>query len=61
MMRFHGLARFARRTSCVLSMLGVAIGQKFGAKYQDRATLIGGIVLVLIGLRILLEHLGVFG
>ena len=48
-------------TTCVLSMLGVAIGQKFGAKYQDRATLIGGIVLVLIGLRILLEHLGVFG
>ena len=47
-------------TTCVLSMLGVAIGQKFGAKYQDRATLIGGIVLVLIGLRILLEHLGVF-
>ena len=42
------------------TMLGVAIGQKFGAKYQDRATLIGGIVLVLIGLRILLEHLGVF-
>ena len=48
-------------TTCVLSMAGVAIGQKFGAKYEDRATLIGGIVLVLIGLRILLEHLGVFG
>ena len=42
-------------------MAGVAIGHKFGAKYEDRATLIGGIVLVLIGLRILLEHLGVFG
>ena len=48
-------------TTCVLSMAGVAIGHKFGAKYEDRATLIGGIVLVLIGLRILLEHLGVFG
>jgi len=48
-------------TTCLLSMLGVAIGQKFGAKYQDRATLVGGIVLVLIGVRILLEHLGVFG
>lgn len=48
-------------TTCLLSMLGVAIGQKFGAKYQDRATLVGGIVLVLIGLKILLEHLGVFG
>lgn len=48
-------------TTCLLSMLGVAIGQKFGSKYQDRATLAGGIVLLLIGLRILLEHLGVFG
>ena len=48
-------------TTCLLSMIGVAIGYKFGAKYQDRATLIGGIVLVLIGLKILLEHLGVFG
>ena len=48
-------------TTFALSMLGVAIGQKFGAKYQDRATLVGGVVLVLIGLKILLEHLGVFG
>jgi len=47
-------------TTCVLSMIGVVIGQKFGSKYQDRATLVGGVVLVLIGLRILLEHLGVF-
>ena len=47
--------------TCLLSMVGVAIGHRFGAKYQDRATLIGGIVLVLIGLKILLEHLGVFG
>ncbi len=48
-------------TTCLLSMLGVAIGQKFGSKYEDRATLVGGVVLVFIGLRILLEHLGVFG
>lgn len=47
-------------TTCLLSILGVAIGQRFGAKYQSRATLVGGIVLILIGLRILLEHLGVF-
>ena len=47
-------------TTCALSMIGVAIGQKFGSKYQDKATLIGGVVLVLIGLKILLEHLGVF-
>ena len=48
-------------TTCLLSIVGVAIGQRFGAKYQSRATLVGGVVLVLIGLRILLEHLGVFG
>ncbi|MDP3447849.1 MAG: manganese efflux pump MntP family protein [Eubacteriales bacterium] len=47
-------------TTCLFSMLGVAIGQKFGAKYQSHATMVGGVVLVLIGLRILLEHLGVF-
>ncbi|NLI54534.1 MAG: manganese efflux pump [Clostridiales bacterium] len=48
-------------TTFLISVAGVAIGQKFGAKYQDRATLVGGIVLVLIGLKILLGHLGVFG
>lgn len=48
-------------TTWLLSMGGVWIGQKFGAKYQKKATLAGGIVLILIGLRILLEHLGVFG
>jgi putative Mn2+ efflux pump MntP len=48
-------------TTCLLSIVGVWMGQKFGAKYQNKATLAGGIVLVLIGLRILLEHLGVFG
>lgn len=47
-------------TTCLLSVGGVWIGQKFGAKYQDKATLAGGVVLVLIGLRILLEHMGVF-
>ena len=30
-------------TTCLLSMIGVAIGQKFGAKYQDKATLVGGV------------------
>lgn len=48
-------------TTCLLSILGVVIGQRFGAKYQNRATLAGGIVLILLGAKILLEHLGVFG
>ncbi len=43
----------------ILSALGVKIGNAFGVKYKKYATLAGGIVLVLIGLKILLEHLGV--
>lgn len=46
-------------TTFVLSALGVFIGNKFGAKYKNKAELAGGIILVLIGLKILLEHLGV--
>lgn len=46
-------------TTFLLSILGVAIGCKFGAKYRAKATLTGGIILVLIGVKILLEHLGV--
>lgn len=48
-------------TTFVLSFLGVVIGNRFGAKYQKRAELFGGVVLVLIGLKILLEHLGFIG
>lgn len=43
----------------VLSLLGVIIGNKFGTKYKDKAALAGGIVLVLIGIKILLEGLGI--
>lgn len=46
-------------TTFVLSFLGVVIGNRFGAKYERRAELFGGVVLVLIGLKILLEHLGI--
>ncbi len=46
-------------TTFVLSAVGVFIGHKFGAKYKNKAELAGGIILVLIGLKILLEHLGV--
>ena len=41
----------------VLSLLGVIIGNKFGDKFQNRAELAGGIILIIIGLKILLEHL----
>ena len=41
----------------VLSILGVMIGNKFGDKFQNKAELTGGIILIIIGLKILLEHL----
>lgn len=44
-----------------LSFAGVKIGNVFGSKYKFIAELSGGIVLVLMGLKILLGHLGVFG
>ncbi len=42
-----------------LSAMGVKIGNHFGAKYKSKAELFGGIVLVLLGTKILLEHLGI--
>lgn len=48
-------------TTFLLSYIGVRIGFRFGAKYRTRATLAGGIILALIGVKILLEHLGVLG
>ena len=48
-------------TTFVLSVVGVAVGNMFGAKYEKNATLAGGIILILIGLKILLEHTGIIG
>lgn len=45
-------------TTFVFSMAGVKIGSIFGAKHQNKAELAGGIILILIGAKILLEHLG---
>ncbi|MCF2651239.1 manganese efflux pump MntP family protein [Anaeromassilibacillus senegalensis] len=47
-------------TTFILSAAGIRIGNIFGAKYKSRAELIGGLVLILMGVKILLEHLGVF-
>lgn len=46
-------------TTFVLSVVGVAVGHVFGARYEKGATIAGGIVLILIGCKILLEHLGI--
>ena len=48
-------------TTFLLSALGVKAGAAFGAKYEKKAELLGGVVLVLLGGKILLEHLGVLG
>ncbi|MEE0706896.1 MAG: manganese efflux pump MntP family protein [Adlercreutzia sp.] len=48
-------------TTFVLSLVGVVVGNAFGSRFEKPATIAGGIVLILIGLKILLEHLGVLG
>ncbi|MBO5476803.1 MAG: manganese efflux pump [Clostridia bacterium] len=45
----------------VLSMIGTKIGNVFGEKFKNKAELIGGIILILMGLKILLEHLNILG
>ena len=46
-------------TTFVLSIVGVIVGNFFGTRYKKKAEIIGGIILILIGLKILLEHLGI--
>ena len=43
----------------ILSIFGVIIGNKFGDKFQNKAELTGGIILIIIGFKILIEHLGI--
>lgn len=42
----------------VLSVTGVKIGNAFGLKYKARAEIFGGVILIVMGLKILLEHMG---
>ena len=46
-------------TTFLLSFVGIYIGNAFGARYKSKAELAGGIILVVIGVKILLEHLGI--
>ena len=48
-------------TTFVLTLAGVWVGNLFGSRYKSRAELTGGIILILIGVKILLEHLGLIG
>jgi len=47
-------------TTLIISAVGVKVGNIFGTRFKSKAELAGGIILILIGLNILLEHLGVF-
>lgn len=46
-------------TTFLISAAGVFIGNRFGNRYEKRATIAGGIILILLGIKILLEHLGI--
>ena len=52
---------FIGGTTFLISVAGVKIGNLFGAKYKAKAELAGGIILILMGAKILLEHLGILG
>ena len=45
--------------TCGMSTMGVKIGNVFGSRFEKKAQLAGGVILVLLGLKILLEHLGI--
>ena len=45
--------------TCLLSMLGVKIGNVFGSRFEAKAEIAGGVILILLGVKILLAHLGV--
>lgn len=43
----------------VLCLIGIAVGNRFGSKYEKKAELVGGAVLILIGVKLLLNGLGI--
>ncbi|MBR5125113.1 MAG: manganese efflux pump [Oscillospiraceae bacterium] len=45
--------------TCAFSAAGVKIGNIFGSRFEKKAQLAGGLILILLGLKILLEHLGI--
>ena len=52
-MTFIGVITF------ILSSIGVKVGHVFGLRYKGKAEFAGGLILVLMGCKILLEHLGI--
>lgn len=49
---------FIGMVTFVLSAIGVKVGNVFGTRYKSKAEFVGGLILVLMGIKILLEHLG---
>lgn len=45
--------------TCSLSMVGVKVGNVFGTKYKAKAEITGGIILILLGIKIILQHFGI--
>ena len=52
-------ALFIGICTCTFSACGVKIGNVFGSRFEKKAQVAGGVILVLLGLKILLEHLGI--
>ena len=52
-------AAFIGICTCGFSAMGVKIGNVFGSRFEKKAQIAGGVILILIGLNILLEHLGI--
>lgn len=51
---------FIALVTFTLSSIGVKVGNVFGMRYKSKAELAGGLILILMGIKILLEHLGIF-
>lgn len=49
---------FIGSVTFIISFAGVKIGNVFGVRYKNKAEIVGGVILILLGLKILLEHLG---
>ncbi|MBS6397812.1 MAG: manganese efflux pump [Clostridiales bacterium] len=54
-------AAFIGVTTFICSAIGIRIGNVFGTLYKSKAEFFGGFILIAIGVKILLEHLGIFG
>ncbi len=50
---------FIGLTTFLFSAIGVGIGHQFGIRYKNKAEIAGGVILIVMGIKILLEHLGI--